>query len=74
LIRNLDPLQHRYRLVGRNVLGNLSDAYGGEDAIFENGKVREQVELLKYHADLAPYLVDSPMILSKLDAVDDDLT
>ena len=35
--------------------------------------MREQVELLEHHADLAPDQVDVLDVLAELDAVDDDL-
>ena len=35
--------------------------------------MREEVEVLEHHADLAPHLVDALQVVGKLDAVDDDL-
>src|SRR3954453_20903015 len=35
--------------------------------------MREQVEALEHHSDLAPDFIDAPQVRTQLDAIDDDL-
>src|SRR5690606_40937072 len=43
-----------------------------ERHVVEHGQVREEVELLEHHADLAPHLGDLAHVVGQLGAVDDD--
>src|SRR5438552_9498152 len=36
--------------------------------------MREQVEMLEYHADFAAHLIDALQVAGELDAIDDDLS
>src|SRR5262249_30175 len=54
------------------LLGHLAHPDGGERQILEHGEMREQVEVLKHHADLAADLVDLLEVVRELDAVDHD--
>jgi hypothetical protein len=72
LLGDLDPGQvlHRHRL---GVLaGHLLHPDRGEAAVLEDGEVREQVEVLEHHADLAADVVDLLEVVGELGAVDDD--
>jgi hypothetical protein len=59
----------------RQLLGrpprHVAHPYRRERAVLQHAEVREQVELLEHHADLAPHLVDRLEVLGQLDAVDD---
>jgi 23S rRNA A2030 N6-methylase RlmJ len=54
------------------LLGHLLHPDRAERAVLEDGEVREQVEVLEHHADLAADLVDLLEVVGQLDAVDDD--
>jgi hypothetical protein len=43
-----------------------------QQLVLEHGEVREQVELLKHHPDLAPDLLDRLDVVGQRHAVDDD--
>jgi hypothetical protein len=45
---------------------------GRERHVLEHGEVREEVELLEDHPDLAPDLLDVAQVVGELDAVHDD--
>jgi hypothetical protein len=48
-------------------------SHGRQDDVLERGEVREQVERLEHHADLAADGGDVADVVGELDAVDDDL-
>ena len=54
-------------------LGILRTQIGARVQVLQDGQVREQVEVLEHHADLAADLVDVLEVVGQLDAVDDDL-
>ena len=54
------------------LLRHLAHPDRRQRAVLEDGQVREQVEVLEHHADLAPDLVDALEVVGELDAVDDD--
>src|SRR5947209_273051 len=55
-------------------LGHLANPDRRECTVLERGQMREQIELLEHHPDLAPYLVDCLEIVRELRPVDDDAT
>ena len=73
LVGDLDALE----VFHRDFLGFLAWHLAHPDrckaAVLENGKVREEVEVLEAHANLAAYLVDILDIVGELDTIDDDL-
>src|SRR5712692_1222849 len=54
------------------LLGHLAHPNGSERAVLEHRQMREQVELLKHHPDLATHFVDLLDIGTELHAIDDD--
>jgi hypothetical protein len=54
------------------LLGHLLHPDRCERAVFQNREMREEVEVLEHHADLASHLVDALKIVGKFRAVDDD--
>jgi hypothetical protein len=53
LVGQADAVQKLVRTLGCKVLGFLADQGGRLDHVAEGGHVREQVEVLEYHADIA---------------------
>ena len=72
LLRDADPRQvlHRRRLGFRRA--QAARAHRRQRAVLQHGQVREQVELLEHHADLAAHRVDVAATGGEVDAVDDD--
>lgn len=54
-------------------LRRLADPDRSEGAVFKHRQMREQIEMLKHHADLAADRIDLLEIVGEFDAVDDDL-
>jgi hypothetical protein len=54
-------------------LGHLAHPDRRQRAVLQDRQMREQVEVLEHHADLAADLVDALEVVGQLDAVDDDL-
>ncbi len=50
-----------------------ADPDRAERQVLEHGEVREQVEVLEHHADLAANFLDLFQVVGQLNAVDDDL-
>ena len=55
------------------LLGHLAHPDRRQGQVLEDGQVREQVELLEHHADLAADGLDVLDVVGQLDAVDDDV-
>ena len=73
LLGDLDALEIVHRdLLGVALLGILRTQIGASVQVLQHGQVREQVEVLEHHADLAADLVDLLEVVGELDAVDDD--
>ena len=68
----LHPRQVLHRDLFRLLLRHLLHPDRRERAVLQDGEVREQVEVLEHHADLAADLVDALEVVGELDAVDDD--
>ena len=66
----------RRQVLHRDLLGlllrHLLHPDRRERAVLQDGEVREEVEVLEHHADLAADLVDPLEVVGELDAVDDD--
>src|SRR3569832_2637196 len=71
-MRDLDSLQifHRHQL--RILLRHVANPNRREGAILKHRQMREQVETLKHHADLATDLVHAAELGTKLNAVDNN--
>src|SRR5690606_20748073 len=72
LLGDMDALQIAPRGRLRLLPADAADLHRREDAVPQHGHVREQVELLEDHPDLAADGVDVPPASRQLDAVDDD--
>ncbi|MNI07934.1 hypothetical protein D3C73_609540 [compost metagenome] len=73
LFRDLDALQIVHRDLFGFLLRHLANPDRSQRAVFQDGQVREEVEVLEHHADLAAHLVDLLQIVGKLDIVDEDI-
>jgi hypothetical protein len=73
LLGNLHPLEEVHGGLFRLFLRNLAHPDRRQRAVLQDGQMREQVEVLEHHADLAPHLVDLLEIVGEFLAVDDDL-
>ena len=73
LLGDLHPLQEVHGDLLGLLLRHLAHPDRRERAVFEDRQVREEVEVLEHHADLAAHLVDLLQVVGELDAVDDDL-
>jgi hypothetical protein len=73
LLGNPHPLEivHRRRL--GVLLRHAADPDRGEGQVLEHAQVREQVEVLKHHPDLAADRLDVLDVVVQLDAVDEDM-
>ncbi len=57
----------------RLLLRHLAHPDRRERAVFQNGQMREEIEVLEHHADFAAHFIDLLEIVGQLDIVDDDL-
>jgi hypothetical protein len=74
LLGNAHPLQELHRHLLRRSRASLRTfRFGPEGDVLERGQVREQVERLEHHPDLAADGGDVADVVRQLDAVDDDL-
>jgi hypothetical protein len=62
-----------HRLLFGLALGKLADPHRRQGQVLQHGEMREQVELLEHHADVAPDRVDRLHVVGELDAVDDQV-
>ena len=74
LILQPDAFEQRHGLCFRIRARHLANADRRERDVSQNGQVREQVETLEDHANLAPDGVEVLNIVVEFDAVDDDFT
>ena len=72
LLGDLDALQIVHRDLLGLALGLLAHPDRRQRQVLQHGQVREQVEVLEHHADVAADLVDLLQVVGKLGAVDDD--
>jgi len=70
LLGDAHALQLRHRLLLGLLLGQLADPHRRQREVLEHREVREQVELLEYHADVAAHGVDRLDVVAQLDTVD----
>ncbi len=74
LLRDLAPARDSAWPSPRpRVLGILRTQIGASVQFFQDRQMREEVEVLEHHADLAADLVDALEVVGEFDAVDDDL-
>jgi hypothetical protein len=73
LLGNLDPRSGSASRPPRPPSWHLAHPDRRQRAVLQHGQVREQVEVLEHHADLAADLVDALEVVGQFDAVDDDL-
>ena len=55
------------------ILGSFFQFYRSQHDIFQNGLVREQVEMLEYHTDVLTHFVDVGVLVCDIVAIHDDL-
>ena len=60
-------------LSSASFFGILPTHIGASVQVLEHREVREQVELLEHHADVAAHRVDRLHVVGELDAVDDEV-
>ena len=69
LFGDLHPLQLLHGALFGFFFGNTAHPHGRECEVFQNGEVREQVELLKHHAHAFAYGVDCLDVVTEFGAV-----
>jgi hypothetical protein len=72
LLGNFDALQVVHRNFLCLLFRHLAHPDRREREILQHGQMREQVEMLEHHADLAADLVDALQVVGELDTVDHD--
>ena len=74
LLGNLDRFQETHRDFLGVLLRHLANPDRRQRAVFENGQVREQIEMLEHHPDLAPDIFDVLQVAVQFDPMDVDDT
>jgi len=69
LLRNAHALELLHRLFFGLLFGNLAHPHRRQRQVFEHAQVREQVELLKHHADFLAHIVNRLDVVGQLHAI-----
>ncbi len=72
LLGDLDALEIVHRDLLGVLLRHLAHPDRRQRQVLQHGQMREQVEVLEHHADVAAHLVDLLDVVGQLDAVDHD--
>ncbi|CUX19040.1 6-pyruvoyl-tetrahydropterin synthase (modular protein) [Agrobacterium tomkonis CFBP 6623] len=72
LFGDLDALQIVHRHFFRFLLGHLANPDWRQRAVFEDGQMREEVEVLEHHANFATDFIDLLQVVGQFDAINLD--
>ncbi len=69
LLGDLDALQIVHRDLFGLLLGHLANPDRCQRAVFQNGQMREEVEVLEHHADFTAHFIDLLQVVGQFDAI-----
>ena len=72
LLQDFDPREQFRCQFFSIAFGHFADPDRRQCAIFQNGEMRKQIEILEHHSDFAPHFVDPSDIIVQLDSINDN--